>query len=94
MGRLSMCLLLALAVVLPGCEAPGPVLGFRDTPGVNRVNFWDSPGSESRPVGPVTVWQWLDEHPGIVCTCAALLALGGIVVITGLAVHSAAAPFR
>jgi hypothetical protein len=81
MVRLLICLLLALAVSLPGCRTPPPAPG-PEAADVHRADFLEKAAS----VTHSAAWQWSDDHPVAICTGAVLLVVVGAVVLTGLAV--------
>jgi hypothetical protein len=89
MARLLICLLLAIAVSLPGCKSPQPAPAS-DTADVHRTDFLEQPPA----VAHSTAWQWSDDHPIAICTGAVLLVVVGAAVLTGLALTAAFGYFR
>jgi hypothetical protein len=89
MARLLICMLLAIAVSLPGCKGPQPA-PTPDAADVHRVDFLEP----SPAVAHSTAWQWSDDHPVAICTGAVLLVVVGAAVLTGLALTAAFGYFR
>jgi predicted small lipoprotein YifL len=86
MGRLSTCVLLAVAVLLTGCGTSGPVAN-RDADEFRRPDGDDkAAASASPPASPAA--RWMDDHTFAVCTGAVLLVLVGAAILTGLAFTS------
>jgi hypothetical protein len=89
MVRLLICLLLAIAVSLPGCQSPQPAPAS-DAADVHRAAFLEP----SPAVAHSSAWQWSDDHPVAICTGAVLLVVVGAAVLTGLALTAAFGYFR
>jgi hypothetical protein len=90
MARLLICLLLAIAVSLPGCKSPQPAPAYNDPADVHRADFLD----QSPAVAHSTAWHWSDDHPIAICAGAGLLIVVGAAVLTGLALTAAFGYFR
>jgi hypothetical protein len=79
MGRLAVCLLLALALPLTGCGTPGPI-NMPDNEDARHTDFWGKP----LPSGEVTLGEWLDDNPGVMYGAAILIAVGAVVAAVAL----------
>jgi hypothetical protein len=88
MARLWVCLLVGIAVALPGCKAPPPA-ATADVADVHRADFLDN----SPPATHSAAWQWSADHTVALCTGAVLVVVVGAAALTGLALASVFGPF-
>ncbi len=89
MVRLSICLLLAAAVALPGCKTPPPAPPA-DVADVHGADFLEKAPAPAHSAA----WQWSDDHTVAICTGVVLLVMVGAAVVTGLAFTSVFGHFR